>query len=93
MAGPISGERKSSSKSRPNRSRSTDDRLKGSDPAKRALKESGRRRSTGSLAALRSILRVKTQYDSLKKHGLAHTRKQNRVEFAFLEVREYPMIV
>lgn len=48
---------------------------------------------------LKSTLRVKTQFESIKQQGLIRRSSKSRarisktVEFAFLEVREYPMIL
>ena len=79
------------------RSRSTDDRMKGPDPqsARRDIKTSRRNSSTGDLGAIRPALKVKTQYESLKRNGIRRSRAnaRNKVEFSFLEVREYPMIL
>ena len=79
------------------RSRSTDDRMKGPDPqsARRVIKTSRRNSSTGDLGAIRPALKVKTQYESLKRNGIRRSRAnaRNKVEFSFLEVREYPMIL
>lgn len=48
---------------------------------------------------VKSTLRVKTQFESIKHQGLVRKSSKSRariskaVEFAFLEVREYPMIL
>lgn len=63
----------------------------------RASTES-RRHSTGDLTMVRSSLRVKSQFESLKKKGLSASMsdgsgRKHSVEFAFLEVREFPIIL
>jgi len=60
---------------------------------RRVLKDQHRRRSTGDVETFPTILRVKSQSKSLQTPGLARSNSRQRVEFAFLEVREFPMIL
>ena len=47
-----------------------------------------------SLPPIRSTLRVKSQFQSLRTRGLHRVSNVHKtVEFAFLEVREFPMIL
>jgi hypothetical protein len=55
-----------------------------------------RRRSTGDLRGMHSSLRVKSQFDSLRKRWLKDSiqdKHTNRVAFSYLEVREFPIIL
>ena len=93
--------RKSSSdddpRSNQRRRRSTDDRMKGANPqtTRRALKATRQSNSTGDLDVMQSALRVKTQYESLKRNGLRRSREntKKKISFSFLEVKEFPMIL
>ena len=72
----------------------TDNHTKGKDQVRsRVVKEQHRRRSTEDIETFRTILRVRSQHESLQKRGLVRFNRRQRVEFAFLEVREFPMIL
>lgn len=55
-----------------------------------------RRHSTGGLRGVHSSLRVKSQFDSLRKSWLKDSIQEkhtNHVAFSYLEVREFPIIL
>lgn len=73
-------------------------RSMGEKRTKNNLAAEGRRHSTGDLTMVRSSLRVKSQFESLKRKGLSASMndgsgRKHTVEFAFLEVREFPIIL
>jgi hypothetical protein len=80
------------------RSRSVNDHQMGGIDSKLSSTTKGgkRHRSTGGIRKnKRSCIRVNSQHESIKRKGLCKKKGgQNcKTEFAFLEVREYPMIL
>lgn len=63
--------------------------------SRRALQATRLASSTGDLGILRSALKVKTQYESLKRSGIRRSRAnmKKKIVFSFLEVKEFPMIL